>query len=228
MACRALLGSTLTLALSLPASLFPQVTANRRGLKNQLKSLLWRKGGSSSSGGGGSAAGGGVGSSGGSGLDSPHSMPSTPSVAGAAGVAAPSYASGSVESHMRQLSDLALMLGDYETASSTLRLLASDTKSDKAYKAYAGVQEALGAAAVLSGAPPSEASAGYKEALHRYLQVGRHPWRPSGGAAGPLFCQGHSGQRRPTACVQAEVPMLPVYSCLLCMRPSPAASGWPT
>lgn len=73
---------------------------------------------------------------------------------------------------MRQLSDLALMLGDYETAASTLRLLASDTKSDRAYKAYAGVQEALGAAAVLSGAPPSEASAGYKEAVYRYSQVG--------------------------------------------------------
>lgn len=73
---------------------------------------------------------------------------------------------------MRQLSDLALALGDYDTASSTLRLLASDTRADRAYKAYAGVQEALGAAAVLAGAPPSEAAACYKEALHRYLQVG--------------------------------------------------------
>lgn len=68
------------------------------------------------------------------------------------------------------------MLGDYETAASTLRLLASDTKADRAYKAYAGVQEALGAAAVLSGAPPSEAAAGYKEAVYRYAQVG--PWAP--------------------------------------------------
>ncbi len=67
---------------------------------------------------------------------------------------------------MRQLSDLALALGDYDTAASTLRLLASDTRADRAYKAYAGVQEALGAAAVLAGAPPSEAAACYKEALH--------------------------------------------------------------
>lgn len=72
---------------------------------------------------------------------------------------------------MRQLSDLALALGDYDTAASTLRLLASDTRADRAYKAYAGVQEALGAAAVLAGAPPSEAAACYKEALHRYSQV---------------------------------------------------------
>ena len=78
---------------------------------------------------------------------------------------------------MRQLSDLALMLGDYDTASATLRLLGSDTKADRAFKAYAGVQEALGAAAVLSGAPPSEVLASYKEALYRYLQVG-------GGAGG--------------------------------------------
>jgi hypothetical protein len=76
---------------------------------------------------------------------------------------------------MRQLSDLALMLGDYETASSTLRLLASDTKADRAYKAYAGVQEALGAAAVMMGAPPPDAIASYKEALHRYAQVGGDP-----------------------------------------------------
>ncbi|EFN58685.1 hypothetical protein CHLNCDRAFT_140292 [Chlorella variabilis] len=126
-----------------------QVTANRKGLKNQLKSLLWRKGA----------------------LDS-ASTPGTPSASGgAAGAAGVSYAGGSVESHMRQLSDLALMLGDYDTASSTLRLLASDTKADRAYKAYAGVQEALGAAAVLAGAPPSDAMASYKEALHRYAQL---------------------------------------------------------
>ena len=139
-----------------------QVTANRKGLRNQLKSLLWRKGASSSSG-----------------QDSPQT-PATPSAAGAAaggGAAGAACASGSVESHMRQLSDLALMLGDYDTASATLRLLGSDIKADRAFKAYAGVQEALGAAAVLSGAPPSEVLASYKEALYRYSQVG-------GGAGG--------------------------------------------
>lgn len=73
---------------------------------------------------------------------------------------------------MRQLSDLALQLGDHDTAASTLRLLAADTKADRCYKAFAGVQEALGAAAVLAGGPPSEAAACYKEALHRYTQVG--------------------------------------------------------
>ncbi|KAL4458148.1 hypothetical protein ABPG75_013013 [Micractinium tetrahymenae] len=145
-----------------------QVTANRRGLKNQLKSLLWRKGGGSSGSSSATAAASGPGSSGGQ--DSPRSMPGTPSATAVAAASA-SYAAGSVESHMRQLSDLALMLGDYETAASTLRLLASDTKADRAYKAYAGVQEALGAATVLSGAPPSEASAGYKEAVYRYSQL---------------------------------------------------------
>jgi hypothetical protein len=72
---------------------------------------------------------------------------------------------------MRQLGDLALMLGDHHTAASTLRLLAADTRADRAYKAHAGVQEALGTAAVLAGATPSEAAACYKEALRRYLQV---------------------------------------------------------
>ena len=74
------------------------------------------------------------------------------------------------------------MLGDYETASATLRLLASDTKADRAYKAYAGVQEALGAAAVLAGAPPAEAAASYKEAFYRYSQVGE--WGGGGGGGG--------------------------------------------
>lgn len=131
------------------------MTVNRKGLRNQLKSLLWRKTGV------------------GTGADSP-ATPGTPSAAGGSGSSAGgvSYAAGSVESAMRQLSDLALQLGDYDTAASTLRLLASDTKADRAYKAYAGVQEALGTAAVLAGAPPPEAVASYKEALYRYSQVG--------------------------------------------------------
>ena len=142
------------------------MTANRKGLKNQLKSLLWRKGTSS-----GAAA---------PGQDSP-ATPGTPlssggggSDSGDAAIGAPlpaSYAAGSVERAMRQLGDLAALLGDYDTTVSTLRLLSSDTKADRAFKAHAGVQEALGVAAVLSGAPPSDAVASFKEAFYRYSQV---------------------------------------------------------
>ena len=144
------------------------MTANRKGLKNQLKSLLWRKGTSSSSSGAAVL-----------GQESP-ATPGTPlssaggSDSGDAAIGTPltaSYAAGSVERAMRQLGDLALLLGDYDTAVSTLRLLSGDTKADRAFKAHAGVQEALGVAAVLSGAPPSDAVASFKEAFYRYSQV---------------------------------------------------------
>ncbi|KAL4852692.1 Trafficking protein particle complex subunit 8 [Chlorella vulgaris] len=139
-----------------------QVTTNRKGLKNQLKSLLWRKTASADAGSGPGTSASGSGSGGGAGSGSGS---------GSGGAAASSLAPGSVECQMRQLSDLALLLGDYETATSTLRLLAADTKADRGFKAYAGALEALGAAAVLSGAPPSEAVSSYREALHRYSQL---------------------------------------------------------
>ena len=41
---------------------------------------------------------------------------------------------------MRQLADLAFVMQDYETAQSTLKLLAGDYKTDKAFKHLAGVQ----------------------------------------------------------------------------------------
>lgn len=41
---------------------------------------------------------------------------------------------------MRVLADYAFILRDYELAASNLRLLASDYKTDKAWKRYAGVQ----------------------------------------------------------------------------------------
>ncbi|KFM25113.1 Trafficking protein particle complex subunit 8 [Auxenochlorella protothecoides] len=54
------------------------------------------------------------------------------------------------------LADLALMLGDVDGAASTLRLLAADLKADRAFRHYAGAQEALGVCAALSGAPSAE------------------------------------------------------------------------
>jgi trafficking protein particle complex subunit 8 len=50
------------------------------------------------------------------------------------------YDHSTIEGQMRGLADLAFMMQDYETSASTLRLLASDYKQDKAWKQYAGVQ----------------------------------------------------------------------------------------
>ena len=123
-----------------------QVTVTRKGLKNQLKSLLFRKSSIT-------------------GVDGAHGM-TTPSEVGTARHSP--YPASSLENQMRQLSDLAMALGDYETAIGTLRLLASDYKTEKAYKHYAGVQETLAAATILSGGRPMDALAFYKEAIYRY------------------------------------------------------------
>lgn len=112
-----------------------QVTSTRKGLRNQLKSLLWRKAGSSTL---ISAMGGAS--------DSPASTaPSTPTGSGSSAQQLPgAYLHSSVEGEMRALGDLALALRDSETALSTLRLLASDFKQDKAWKHYAAVQVRAG------------------------------------------------------------------------------------
>ncbi len=133
---------TLTATLALPS---PQVSASRKGLRNQLKSLLFRKGGPLA------------------GLDEAPPVPNAPPPG--------TYPHTTIEAQMRQLSDLCMMLGDYETASSTLRMLASDFKADKAFRHQGGVSEALAAAAVLTGAPPAEVIAHYKEAFYRYSQA---------------------------------------------------------
>ncbi|KAL6771414.1 TRS85 [Auxenochlorella protothecoides x Auxenochlorella symbiontica] len=146
------------------------VSDARRGLRNQLKSLLWR----------GASAGGGAAAA----PASPRLRGEGPSprdqgdLSGARGGAPPPlYPSGSLVHRMRSLADLALMLGDVDGAASTLRLLAADLKADRAFRHYAGAQEALGVCAALSGAPSAEVNACLREAFYRHSQGG-------GGAAG--------------------------------------------
>ena len=87
-----------------------QVLATRKGVRNQIKNLLWR---------------------------SKSSAPDLPRAAAAAG---PAFGAQSVEGQLRQLADLAFLMQDYETCLSTLRLLASDLKSDKDWRHYAAAQ----------------------------------------------------------------------------------------
>ncbi len=108
------------------------MTSTRKGLRNQLKTLLWRK----QPGGLGAAAG----------RDSPRGSVHGGSIHGGSAAAASAngsavpYGGGSVEGQMRALADLAFMMQDTDTALSTLRLLASDLRADKAWKQYAAVQ----------------------------------------------------------------------------------------
>ncbi|KAK3240229.1 hypothetical protein CYMTET_49920 [Cymbomonas tetramitiformis] len=97
-------------------SLNQQVTDTRKGLKNQLKSFWgYRK-------------------------EKPKSGPEGQDALAGGG----HYAYNSPESQLRILADLAFLLRDYELALSHYRLLAADYKADKAWKRFAGVQEAMG------------------------------------------------------------------------------------
>ena len=131
--------------------------AARRGFKNQLKSFLFRKSTPAAADTAARAAG--------------QPAPGSPRGLTVTADGVQHYSHASIESQLRQLSDLALMVGDCETALTTLRLLASDYKSDKAYLHYAGVQEAMAVATVLYDGPPSEVVATFKEAFYRYDQV---------------------------------------------------------
>ena len=90
-----------------------QVLATRRGVRNQIKNLLWRAKSNASE---------------------------LPRAAVAQG---PPFGAQSVEGQLRALADLAFMLQDYELCSSTLRLLAADLKADKDWKHYAAAQVRL-------------------------------------------------------------------------------------
>jgi trafficking protein particle complex subunit 8 len=135
----------------------------RRGLRNQLRSLLFRKS---------SITTGPIAS------DVSSSQHTASTAVEEQGESHPNRITGSIQTteqvQLRQLADLALMVGDCETAVTTLRLLASDFKSEKAHLHYAAVQEAMAAAALLSDAPAADVISTFKEAYYRYVQAGQH------------------------------------------------------
>ena len=87
---------------------------SRRGLRNQLKTFLFRSKSSAAS--------------------------ETPRAGAPASGGVSQYGATTTEGQMRQLADLAFVMQDYETALSVLKLLASDYKTDKAWKHLGGVQ----------------------------------------------------------------------------------------
>jgi hypothetical protein len=89
-----------------------QVTATRKGVRNQLKNLLWR---------------------------SKSSASELPKATGS-GLVDMSLGGQTAEGQLRSLADLAFLMQDYDTCLSTLRLLASDLKADKEWRHYAAVQ----------------------------------------------------------------------------------------
>ncbi|WPT14260.1 Glutamyl-tRNA(Gln) amidotransferase subunit B [Picochlorum sp. SENEW3] len=121
------------------------IGSSRRGLKNQLKTFLFRKSTSSQS-----SMGAFDGSE-----ESEHSIYSQSS---------PQFQElnqASVEAAMRRQSDLLIMVGDYNTAISTLKLLSADLKSDKLYFHYASAQECLGVANIAQQVPPKNRRRGF-------------------------------------------------------------------
>lgn len=128
------------------------ISSCRRGLKNQLKTFLFRK------------------------------TPSESNIPRGDVDAVSSYGddssleflelkSNSIESAMRQQSDLLLMVGDYTTAVSTLKLLSTDLKSDRLYFHFASAQECLAFAHLVGGISISSAILYFKEAFIRYASL---------------------------------------------------------
>lgn len=87
-----------------------QVMANRKGVRNQLKNLLWR---------------------------SKSLAADVPRTAAAAG---PAFGALTIEGQLRTLSDLAFMMQDYDLCLSSLRLLSADLRADKDWRHYAAAQ----------------------------------------------------------------------------------------
>ncbi|KAL3147776.1 hypothetical protein ABBQ32_002510 [Trebouxia sp. C0010 RCD-2024] len=129
-----------------------QVTVSRRGLRNQLKTFLFRSKSNAAA-------------------ETPRGG-ATPSGAGASN----QYGAATTEGQMRQLADLAFVMQDYETAQSTLKLLAGDYKTDKAYKHLAGVQEMWALSCFMTGAPMTDVTTLFREAFFRYNSV--NPLQP--------------------------------------------------
>ena len=126
------------------------ISASRRGLKNQLKTFLFRR--------------------------TPSDSSISPKEAGdGTGQHAPELSAtysplrrGGIEAAMRQQSDLLMLVGDFGTAVATLKLLSSDLKSDKLHFHYAASQEALAMATLASGGSISVSIMYLKDAFLQY------------------------------------------------------------
>jgi tetratricopeptide (TPR) repeat protein len=118
-----------------------QISASRKGFKNQMKNYFFRKerdGREVST--GGAPGGGGL------------------------------YPPGSVEHSIRWLADLAFALTDYNLALSSYKLLASDCKTDRAWAHHAGAMEKAGLAAAMVGASRREVEHCFETAYSSYSQ----------------------------------------------------------
>ena len=118
-----------------------QISASRKGFKNQMKNYFFRK---ERDGREGSMSG----ASGGGGL----------------------YPPGSVEHSIRWLADLAFALTDYNLAWSSYKLLASDCKTDRAWAHHAGAMEKAGLAAAMAGASRRDVEHCFETAYSSYSQ----------------------------------------------------------
>jgi hypothetical protein len=129
------------------------ISASRRGLKNQLKSLLFRRSTSESS------------------MAPTGDGTSEEDLAPMLSAAFSGLRIGSIEAEMRRQVDLLMIVRDYGTAISTLKLLSSDLKSDRQYFHYAAAQECLAVASLVSGGSISSSILCFKDAFLKYAGI---------------------------------------------------------
>jgi hypothetical protein len=135
------------------------VKEKRQGLKNTFRS--WLGGKKVSSPGAAAAVLGGI---------SPAA-----SASGGGGAAAARYLGTSIEAHMRQIADYALFLGDYTLAHSYYRSVASEFKSDKAWRHYAHANEMAARCLALHGGNKHELAEALDKAVISYLRSNSAP-----------------------------------------------------
>eukprot|EP00899_Mesostigma_viride_P026486 jgi/Mesvir1/7021/Mv09151-RA.1 len=119
-----------------------QIASTRKGLKNQLKSLWYKK----------------------------EKKEGDTSVHG--GKEGLIYQFTSMESQLRVLADMAFMIRDYELALSTYRLVAGDYKTDRAWRHYAGTQEMTGLCLFMLDPTKRECEAALETAYTYYQRCG--------------------------------------------------------
>lgn len=82
------------------------------------------------------------------------------------------YELTSTEAQIRQLSDFAFVMQDYELALSNYKLISGDYKTDKSWAHYAGAQEMIGICTSFTDGAPRDISHAFESAFTTYHSIG--------------------------------------------------------
>jgi hypothetical protein len=126
-------------------SLNQEISQNRKGVKNMLKSWWGRK---------------------------PKESPKREGPGNTANGSGPLYDVNTIESQIRLLADLAFMVRDYELALSMYRMVRDDFKSDKAWHHFASASDMIGLTTYLSNGSHRDMMSAFEAAIAYHVKPG--------------------------------------------------------